>query len=391
LTASARLFQAVRWAILRQNDAPGDGRGRQPLSVRAKAAIRPEGEMGVEANTRSVATGYVQTLLDAVQEGARSPRPVGIATVLAEAGLGPALPEVPRLPHDAVSAIWLAALRLTGDAQLGLHVGEQVRPGSFDALGQLLMTCATLGEAAEQADRFAALVGGGGRFTARREADGIRLLYLPYDPDWPCRRHRVEAVLTATLTFTRWLCGQAIAPRSIRFRHGAPDMLAEHRRIFGVLPDFDAADDSLLLGPETLALPVRQANPGLKAVLSGYVQAELARLGDDDPLRGRLADCLRAALAAGQMPGIEAAAEAMSLTPRTLQRRLAERDTSFQAEVNTLRCALAKDLLRGDPSLSIAAIAARLGFADTANFHRAFKSWTGVTPAQWRDMGRETP
>lgn len=342
--------------------------------------------MGAESTARSVAAGYVHTLLDAVQDSAHAPRRVSRAAVLSEAGFALDLPDIPRLPHDTVSAIWMAALRLTGDAQLGLHVGERVRPGSFDALGQLLMTCATLGEAAEQADRFAALVGGGGRFAARREDGGIRLLYLPFDPDWPCRRHRVEAVLTATLTFTRWLSGTHIVPHATRFRHAAPETLSEHRRIFGLTPEFNAEDDSLLLGPDVLSLPVRQANPGLKAVLSGYVQAELARLDADDPLRGRLADSLRAALAAGRSPGIDAAAAALNLTPRTLQRRLAERGTSFQAEVNTLRAALAKDLLRGDPSLSIAGIAARLGFADAANFHRAFKTWTGVTPAQWREQ-----
>lgn len=354
------------------------------------AQVNPQAMLPA-AQSRSVAAGYVRTLLDAVQDSAHATRRVSSAAVLAEAGLAPDLPDAARLPHDMVSAIWLAALRLTGDAQLGLHVGEQVRPGSFDALGQLLMTCATLGEAAEQADRFAALVGGGGRFAARKEDEGIRLLYLPFDPDWPCRRQRVEAVLAATLTFTRWLSGAEIVPRAVRFRHAAPDRLTEHRRIFGRMPDFNAADDSLLLGPDTLGLPVRQANPGLKAVLSGYVQTELARLNDDDPLRGRLADSLRAALAAGDALGMETAAVALGLTPRTLQRRLAERGTSFQSEVNTLRCVLAKDLLRGDPSLGIAAIAARLGFADTANFHRAFRSWTGMTPAQWRDMGSEQP
>jgi AraC-like DNA-binding protein len=343
-----------------------------------------------DSRPRSVAAGYVRTLLDAVQDGARrnnAARRVTTAAVLAEAGLPADLLDasVTRLPHDAVSAIWLAALRLTGDAQLGLHVGEQVRPGSFDALGQLLMTCTTLGEAAEQADRFAALVGGGGRFTARTEGDGIRLLYLPFDPGWPCRRQRVEAVLVATLTFTRWLCGTGVLPQTVRFRHTAPEQTSEHRRIFGSEPQFEAEDDSLLLGAETLALPIRQANPALKAVLSGYVQAELARLSDNDPLRGRLADCLRAALAAGQMPGMDAAATALGLTPRTLQRRLAERETSFQEEVNALRCALAKDLLR-NPAQGIADIAARLGFADVANFHRAFKSWTGSTPAQWREQ-----
>src|SRR3546814_1104815 len=75
------------------------------------------------------------------------------------------------------------------------------------------MTCESLREAARQAERFAPLVGGGGRFAARDEGDGVGLLYQPFDPDWPCRRHRVEAVLSATLTFTRWLCGTGVRPR----------------------------------------------------------------------------------------------------------------------------------------------------------------------------------
>jgi len=343
-------------------------------------------DTGPEDWPRSVAAGYVRTLLDAVQRHGH--RAVPPPDILAEAGLPSGLLDgaASRLPHNAVSKLWLAAQRLTGDAALGLHVGEQARPGSFDALGQLLMNCETLREAAVQAERFAPLVGGGGRFAAREEhGDGIRLLYLPFDPDWPCRRQRVEAVLAATLTFTRWLCGERILPGAVRFRHVAPASLDEHRRVFGpVAIAFDAEDDSLLLEARVLALPVRQANAGLKSVLSGYAQAELTRLNEGgDTLLRELADVIRASLAGETQPGIEDAATALRMTPRTLQRRLAERSTSFQAEIATLRCALAKDLLR-DPAHSVPAVAMRLGFADTANFHRAFKSWTGATPAEWR-------
>lgn len=289
---------------------------------------------GPQAVPRSVAAGYVRTLLDAVSDSML--RPVTAAAVLSAAGLPAGLVDDPavRLPHDAVSAIWQAALRLTGDRHLGLHVGERVRPGSFDALGQLLMTCTSLGEAARQAERFAPLVGGGGRFAMQPEAGGgSRLLYLPFDPDWPQRRHRVEAVLAATLTFTRWLCGRPVTPQAVRFRHAAPDGIAEHRRIFGCPVLFDAGEDSLLLDAAALALPVRQASPGLKPVLAGYAEAELARLGDGDPFLDRVAAGIRSALAHDGDAGIEAVAASLSLAPRTLQRRLAERGTGFQAEV----------------------------------------------------------
>ncbi len=97
----------------------------------------------------------------------------------------------------------------------------------------------------------------------------------------------------------------------------------------------------------------------------------------------RLADSIRGLLSYGDPPSIAAVADALCMAARTLQRQLTQRGTGFHAEVAALRCAMAKDLLR-DPSRSMAAVAARLGFADVANFHRAFKTWTGATPAQWR-------
>jgi AraC-like DNA-binding protein len=118
-------------------------------------------------------------------------------------------------------------------------------------------------------------------------------------------------------------------------------------------------------------------------MLASHAQAALDQLGSGDPLRDALAAAIRTALAGGEPTGIETIAAALRMTPRTLQRRLAARGTSLQTETAAVRCALAQDLLR-DSQVSIAEIAARLGFADTANFHRAFKGWTGRTATQWR-------
>ena len=55
-----------------------------------------------------------------------------------------------------------------------------------------------------------------------------------------------------------------------------------------------------------------------------------------------------------------------------------------------------KDELRRDAAvhqlcgtrLSIAEIASALGFQETSAFHRAFKRWTGATPASFRQSAR---
>lgn len=78
-------------------------------------------------------------------------------------------------------------------------------------------------------------------------------------------------------------------------------------------------------------------------------------------------------------PDINAAAEALGFSRRTLTRRLREEDNSFLKIKDQLRRALALQLL-ATTRLTVEAISARVGFADLTSFHRAFKRWTGTTP-----------
>jgi AraC-like DNA-binding protein len=80
---------------------------------------------------------------------------------------------------------------------------------------------------------------------------------------------------------------------------------------------------------------------------------------------------------------LEDAARALNLTPRTLIRRLDAENTSFQEIKDGLRRDIAiRDLSLG--AKSIEAVSQDVGFASAANFHRAFKRWTGTTPGSYR-------
>ena len=72
-----------------------------------------------------------------------------------------------------------------------------------------------------------------------------------------------------------------------------------------------------------------------------------------------------------------------SASPATLRRRLSEEGESYQSILDELRRDLAIALL-GETSLSVAAIAIELGFAESSAFHRAFKKWTGASPGEYR-------
>jgi AraC-like DNA-binding protein len=82
-------------------------------------------------------------------------------------------------------------------------------------------------------------------------------------------------------------------------------------------------------------------------------------------------------------PTLEALAAANHLSVRTLQRRLSERDDSFQALLARTRYRLAKEYLR-DPRLELTDVAALLGYSEHSAFTRAFRHWSGESPARWR-------
>ncbi|MGO2240375.1 MAG: AraC family transcriptional regulator ligand-binding domain-containing protein [Halomonas sp.] len=83
-------------------------------------------------------------------------------------------------------------------------------------------------------------------------------------------------------------------------------------------------------------------------------------------------------------PTMEAVANLLCITTRTLRRKLDAELTSYRAILDDARCTLATEYLLVT-KMSTEDIAARLGFSDSANFRRAFRRWTGKTPHQVRE------
>lgn len=81
-------------------------------------------------------------------------------------------------------------------------------------------------------------------------------------------------------------------------------------------------------------------------------------------------------------PVIDTLAEEMHVTPRTIHRRLQAEGTGFRALANEARMARAKRLMLSDKR-SITETAHLLGYQDSANFTRAFRRHTGVSPREF--------
>jgi AraC-like DNA-binding protein len=159
-----------------------------------------------------------------------------------------------------------------------------------------------------------------------------------------------------------------------------PQLVGPFRRCFQAPLVFDAGRYAVVFTADWLNRALPDSDPEASRLLQKQIDALEAKHGDDFPEQVR--DLLRTALLTGH-GSAEQVAAFFSVRSRTLNRRLNAFGTSFQ-ELRDEGCfGIAREML--DLSrLEIAQIATALDYADASAFTRAFRRWSGTTPARWR-------
>lgn len=168
----------------------------------------------------------------------------------------------------------------------------------------------------------------------------------------------------------------------MRFEHKAPGNIDEYRRIFRCPVSFSEEESSVTFDTSLLDVRLRGANAELLNVLEGHVEAFLAHLPRSTDFAARVQQAVADGIQDGRF-GLEATARALHMSPRTVQRRLRAESTSHREILDGVRKELAQRYLR-ERDLSVDQVAYFLGFSEPSAFHRAFRRWTGMTPAGYR-------
>ena len=220
-------------------------------------------------------------------------------------------------------------------------------------------------------------------------------------PDLMDRWHRLERLSHGQHTVDAVQLGADSFRLTHRARdHGPPPRPAENLLVLGLLTILAEMTGSTDVTMKTDAGAVWRSegkwhDPGTtqgigSAVLKAAPASRTVEVHGNSPeidlgtlLRGRLvADPMRRWTLANL------AAET-STSPRTLQRRLTERSTSFSRLVTDARIEVAATHLCKANGPALAEIAFIAGFADQAHFARTFSRTVGTTPSSYRaDFGR---
>jgi AraC-like DNA-binding protein len=145
---------------------------------------------------------------------------------------------------------------------------------------------------------------------------------------------------------------------------------------------FRADQNEIIFERAAITAPIENADPDLCDVLAGVAEDMLGVRSSNPVDRIRLA--VSQSLGKSDM-GLESVSRSIGVSARALQRRLKQHGTSFTELRREVRQQLAERTL-GDPQMTIAEIAYRLGYSEPSEFHRAFRSWTGSSPKQYRRL-----
>ncbi|MDE2078540.1 MAG: AraC family transcriptional regulator [Burkholderiales bacterium] len=318
-----------------------------------------------------VAASYVQLLYEYLQgEGLEAERLLGPAPSLQE--------------HFVSMPVWQAMLlkvqAIDGRPALGLRIAEKISPRHFGVVGYVALACETLADALLRLERYHASVYDANLAELHVTEHGVCV-------EWGVSRGKPGALVDETgiaslVQLARDLTGRYWPVREVAFVNPRPADITPYQDFFGGEVRFDQPVTRLVIDAAYLALPVRKVDPAMLADLDRQAQELLNRVSAVPAA----VEAWRRALITLIREGRATLANLSAVhhtSPRSLQRRLAEHGMSFQSLLDETRFQLAKSYLL-DSSLDLVEMALLLGYSEQSAFTRAFRSWTGVAPAQWR-------
>jgi AraC-like DNA-binding protein len=293
-------------------------------------------------------------------------------------------------PHARIAASTLQRLtararELTAEPGLGFYLGLQKRISMYGYPGFAAMHAATMREAIELSVRYAPAITTGLSMELAVEAEWAVIRIREHLDLGDVHDVGAFSLLVGMRQITGAMIGRDRAQASDRgwVRVDIPFAEPEYfARFAHLLPGarFDQPEMRVSFPARALDMPLSMPDKAAVNLAREACERELLALGFDRKLAARVQKQLAAS---EELPSIEVAARALGVSTRTLKRKLAAEGVTFSTLLEAERHRRALELLRA-PQLSLEQIAQQLGYSTLANFARAFRRWTGETPARRR-------
>ncbi|WP_346347790.1 AraC family transcriptional regulator [Shewanella marinintestina] len=265
---------------------------------------------------------------------------------------------------------------LSQDPEVAAKAASCYRVVELDVLQPYLATFATLGDCLQFAISHPELVGSFSDTLLRNDDGNLHVRWLNTNKvDTERYSCQFQHSICSLLAFANELTGKAIQLNHISLAE--PVRNAEFLAMkTGTEVQFTCGFFEWSISHDYLALPI---------TYQFEQQIDSGRLDSEQSYISEVLNQLR--LQAPELPSMEAMAEKQNISARTLRRKLANANTSYQKLVDQVRCQMAIDLILTS-DYSIEAISDLMGFGEVSHFRQSFKHWIGHPPGHFHRLNR---
>ena len=278
-----------------------------------------------------------------------------------------------RIPARQMADVWLAAIRQCDDPMIAMHMGKQ----SFSAqqtTNLIMQSSASVQQALELALNYSSLIANVMKTSISEDDRHFYLVYTVTE-EWQLEdpavvRDCLQVALVAAMNSIGQLTGSPQPPAGVSFTLPAPRFSSELFETFNCPIRFDAERNAIGFDKVVRDLPLASRDLGLQAVIRQYADELLrsfeAKASWSDKIRAHLIERMP------KPPTLAEMAQRMSISQRSLQRRLKQEQKTYRQLVEEVRLAFV-DRHLDQSGRSLDEVAYLSGYCDAPTMIRAYK------------------
>jgi AraC-like DNA-binding protein len=273
-------------------------------------------------------------------------------------------------------------MQATKSPGLGELHGRLIDVTATGQIASLALCCDTFGEAAFYVQKYFRLSGIVFDFESQL-SNNLNHIHLinRFPVDDKIQRFLIESWITSWLSHSQFMLGTDFHFATIKVTYPEPKHSTFYNKILVKKMEYNADVNEVAYDDSYNKIKLRSSNKHSKKLLIKACHEELEKLQQLESISSRVAAAI---ITTNNMSStLDEIATLLNIAPRTLGKKLANGGTTFQKVLNEVRRYKALTYIKNQ-DMTICDIAAELGFSDTSNFRRAFKTWTGKPPSYFR-------
>ncbi|MDP2484158.1 AraC family transcriptional regulator [Pseudoalteromonas marina] len=283
----------------------------------------------------------------------------------------------PRISLKSYNALLNYAQNTLKDPLFGFRLGQHIRTADYGVLGYLVESSNGLSNAIQALLNYDCLVANIGQAQFEQHKSQATIRWFPHAQ---CNEQVVLRNMTAWVSVVRQLLNNELSPTQVSFQHHFTQAQINTLATWFNCPILTNAKHNEICFPSSyLSLNFKTDNAAIHLALKQVSDQQLSLFTNQQNITENVSQILMAKLDLQNCTLIRTA-NALSMTPRTLQRHLKLHGTTFALMLENERKRRIKEL-PNKPNL--AQLALLLGFKDQSSFNRAFKRWYSCSPLEY--------